>query len=100
MYCNGSSAGILHCLGKEDGVDAGFVPAQPEFYRNRNTAFPDSRPDDLLCQRNIPHQCAACAGGDNLVNRTAHVDVDPVRVVLLYQCGGFSHEFRFAAEQL
>jgi nicotinate-nucleotide--dimethylbenzimidazole phosphoribosyltransferase len=100
VYCNGSSAGILHCLGKEDGVDAGFVPAQPEFYRNRNTAFPDSRPDDLLCQRNIPHQCAACAGGDNLVNRTAHVDVDPVRVVLLYQCGGFSHEFRFAAEQL
>ena len=34
------------------------------------------------------------------MHRAAHVNVNPVRRILLYQCGGSGHEFRFAAKQL
>ena len=100
VYGNCGGTGSFHCLCKGDGVDAVLVPAQPELDCDRYAALPHGSPHDLLCQRNVPHQGTSCTGGNYFMYWTAHVDVDPVRFVLLHQCGGFSHEFRLAAEQL
>ena len=101
MDTNGACPGCFHPPGKLHRIDVLAVEAGTKLDRDRFF----HRLDDLFhqCLRigRLPHQCTAGLCLDDLVDRTAHVDINDVAIALLIQqfCG-IDHAFDVVPEDL
>ena len=81
-------------------VLAGVIQAQPELDRQGNRETASDRLNDPPGQLRIPHQRGAGAALQDLIGRTAHVDVADVGSELLDDIGRGRHPFRVGAVDL
>ena len=75
-------------------IDAGVIPAQPHFQRDRHAHGGDGCLDQGQGVIEIAHQRRAGGAVGDLLGRAAHVDVDDVRALRLRDAGAFRHPMR------
>lgn len=72
-------------------VQAAMVPAHPHFDGDRNRHRLDCCLNQAGGERQIAHQRRAGIAVDDLLHRTAHIDVDNRRPAIFIELGRFAH---------
>ena len=82
------------------GVEIGMVPAHPHLDGHGHIDRLDRRFHQLRRQRHFAHQRRPGQLTHDLAHRTAEIDVDDSRAVVLLQLGRLGHAVGIAADQL
>lgn len=81
-------------------VAGSAVHAQPHFHTDGDAGRFDDGADERGGLRDVAHQRAALAVGENLMHGAAHIDIDIQRAVNGDPLGGLRHHVRLGAEKL
>ena len=100
MHGDHANAGSFRAARELRRIDAGVIPAEPHFQRDRHAHGGDGCLDQGQRVIEIAHQRRAGGAVGHLLGRAAHVDVDDVRALRLGDAGAFRHPMRLAAGEL
>ena len=100
VHRNEGRTGLLTGLGALHGGDVVGVPALAHFDGDRPFCVGHNLLHDAPAAVRVQHQLAACAAGNDLGGRAAHVDVHKIEFVLFHGSGGFAHDLGHFAKDL
>ena len=83
MQRDGLAPGILTAKGDGHRIAEIFVPAASDFRGDRKVSGPTNRPDDALHQIQVLQTTGTAVPPNDLLHRTAEVDIDEIRGVML-----------------
>jgi len=100
MQGDGAQAAVLGHSRQSHTDDLLLAPSRAEFHRKRNAHSRPHRFKNTTNRGQIPQQAGSAIALDDLLRRTAQIEVDQVKTELLDQVGGLGHDPGIAAKQL